>query len=111
MEQSILASTKTVLKVNPEEDFFDDELLQYINSAVSLLAELGAGDGTVVVDDATKVWADLGVAEARLGLIKQFVFLKVRQLFDPPQVGFLQDATEKQLKELEWRIANSPEAA
>lgn len=111
MEQSILVSTKTVLKVNPEETFFDDELLQYINSAISHLGDLGAGDGTFVVSDSSALWGDMGLPAARLGLIKQFVFLKVRQLFDPPSMGFLQDATEKQIKELEWRIANGPEAA
>jgi hypothetical protein len=32
------------------------------------------------------------------------VFLRVRQLFDPPATSFLITAVNDQIKELEWRI-------
>jgi hypothetical protein len=36
--------------------------------------------------------------------VKSYVFLRVRQLFDPPQTSYLIDAMDKQIKELEWRL-------
>ena len=36
--------------------------------------------------------------------VKSYVFLKVRQLFDPPQTSYLITAVEKQIEELEWRL-------
>jgi hypothetical protein len=36
--------------------------------------------------------------------VKSYVFLKVKQLFDPPQTSYLITATEKQIQELEWRL-------
>jgi hypothetical protein len=32
------------------------------------------------------------------------VFLKTRQLFDPPTTSYLIAATERQIQELEWRL-------
>lgn len=108
MEQSILVSTKAVLQLNQEETYFDAELLQYINAAIDHLFDLGVGSGDVVVTSSSDLWESLSLPEGRLGMVKQFVFLKTKQLFDPPTTGFHTEATEKQIRELEWRIANRP---
>ena len=44
------------------------------------------------------------VPSNQLHLIKTYVYLKVRSLFDPPTTGFLITATNDQLKEYEWRL-------
>jgi hypothetical protein len=109
VEQSILLSTKTVMKVNPQETHFDEELLMYINNALSQLGQLGVGDGSLQISDSTAVWADVDAADAQLGMVKQYVFLKVKEQFDAPATGFHLEAANRQLQELTWRITNGPE--
>jgi hypothetical protein len=38
------------------------------------------------------------------------VFLKVRQLFDPPNTSYLIEAMEKQIREFEWRLNTNRES-
>ena len=53
----------------------------------------------------TEVWDDFIVPEDyQYNSVKSYVFLKVRQLFDPPQTSYLIAAVEKQIQELEWRL-------
>ena len=42
--------------------------------------------------------------EMSLFLVRSYVYLRCRLLFDPPSNSFVQTAIEKQISELEWRI-------
>ena len=107
MEQSILTSTKKILGITEDYTVFDLDIITHINTAFSTLAQLGVGpaDG-FMIDDATYLWEDfLGeVPDFQNNSVKSYVFLKVRQLFDPPQTSYLITAVEKQIQELEWRL-------
>lgn len=107
MEQSILTSTKKILGITEDYTVFDLDIITHINTAFSTLAQLGVGpaDG-FMIDDATYMWEDfLGeVPDFQNNSVKSYVFLKVRQLFDPPQTSYLITAVEKQIQELEWRL-------
>jgi hypothetical protein len=37
-------------------------------------------------------------------MVKSYVSMKVRLMFDPPTTGTLTDAINKQISELEWRM-------
>lgn len=108
MEQSILQSTKKVLGLDPSYTVFDLDILTHINAAFVVLTDLGVGPETgFMIEDETAVWTDYQLAvgtEHSLSLIKTYVFLKVRMLFDPPTTSFLIEAMEKQIKEYEWRL-------
>lgn len=108
MEESILISTKQLLGLAPDYTVFDPDVLTYINTAFSVLNQLGVGpvEGFVVLDDSAK-WEDFALlvgSEPSLGLVKTYVFLKVRMLFDPPQTSFLIEAMNNQIQEYEWRL-------
>lgn len=105
MTNSILLSTKEKLGVSPQETGFDSQLIDYINGALSTVAQLGIGppEGYEIVDE-TNEWDDILVSNRHLNAVKSYVFLKVRMLFDPPTTGYLVEAMQKQITELEWRL-------
>jgi hypothetical protein len=105
MEESILKSTKKILGLADNYTQFDQDVITHINAAFSILDQLGVGpDGGFFIDDDTSLWSDYTVPANQLHLIKTYVYLKVRLLFDPPTTSFLIEATTNQLREYEWRL-------
>ena len=101
---SILDSTKKLLSIPLESDYFDHDVLTYINSAFSTLKQLGAKiPSDFYVSDSTSIWDDIGGNPDVVPHIRSYVYLKVRMIFDPP-TGGVKEAYENQIKELEWRI-------
>ncbi|WP_242622704.1 phage head-tail connector protein [Lachnoclostridium sp. Marseille-P6806] len=111
MIDSILDSVKLNLGILPEYTAFDQQLLMSINTAFSVLHQLGIGpkDGYEINDNST-TWAKL-IPKPRLNMIRSYVFLKVKLLFDPPTTSFLLDAYKQQLQEMEWRIRSEIECS
>jgi hypothetical protein len=105
VEQSILISTKKVLGIAEDYTAFDLDIITHINTAFSTLTQLGVGppEGFMIEDEAP-VWADFYADDLQYNAVKSYVFLRVRQLFDPPQTSYLIAATERQIQELEWRL-------
>jgi hypothetical protein len=105
MEPSILTSTKKVLGIAETYTVFDMDILMHINAAFSILNQLGVGpvDGFFIEDESAE-WEDFDVPANQLNLIRTYVFLKVRLLFDPPSTSFLITAMTDQIKEYEWRL-------
>lgn len=105
MEESILTSTKKILGLAEEYTAFDLDVLTHLNAAFSILDQLGVGpEGGFFIDDAATTWDDYLVPPNQLHLVKTYVYLKVRNTFDPPTTSFLIDAMDKQIKEYEWRL-------
>lgn len=101
---SILDSTKKLLNIPLESDYFDHDVLTYINSAFSTLKQLGAKiPSDFYVSDSTSTWDDIGGNPDVIPHIRSYVYLKVRMIFDPP-TGGVKEAYDNQIKELEWRI-------
>ena len=104
MINSILLSTKKPLGLTEEYTVFDQDVLMYINSVFSILAQLGVGPPEgFSIDDETAVWSDFNT-DVRLNTIQSYVYLRVRLLFDPPTTSYLLAAVQEQIKELEWRM-------
>lgn len=105
MEPSVLKSVKKMLGLDPEYSAFDTEIIMFINSAFSSLSQLGIGPSTgFSVEDDQTTWESLSLTTNAVALVRIFIYLKVRMLFDPPATSFLIDAVEKQIKEQEWRL-------
>lgn len=105
MEQSILNSTKKILGIAEDYTVFDLDIITHINTAFSTLAQLGVGPTAgFMINGSEEVWTDFTAEDFQYNSVKSYVFLKVRQLFDPPQTSYLISATEKQIQELEWRL-------
>lgn len=99
---SVLADVKAFNGIAWNNYDFDIELRTYINAALSTLTELGVDTKSYVINQEID-WAQV-FAKDFPEEVKPFIYLKVRQLFDPPQNAFLVSAIDKQLQELAWRI-------
>lgn len=110
MADSILNDTKKMLGVAEEDTAFDIDIIIHINSVFSVLQQLGVGpvDGFMIEDEEDE-WLDYMDADNSYNLIRSYIFLKVRSLFDPPTTSFMLDAMKKQIEEYEWRISTNRE--
>lgn len=105
MEDSILISTKKMLGLAKEYTAFDLDIITYINSVFSNLNQLGIGQvGGISIEDDSLLWSDLDIVQNQLNMVRTYIFLKVRMLFDPPTTSFLIDSMNKQIQEHEWRL-------
>ena len=105
MEQSILTSTKKILGVADDYTVFDLDIITHINAAFSILNQMGIGpDAGFMIEDSRPKWSDYTAPQNQLMLIKTYLYLKVRILFDPPGTSFLIIAYEKQIEEYETRL-------
>src|ERR1700754_629580 len=105
MTDSILTSIKKILGVDEDYEVFDPDIIIYINSAFSTLAQIGVGpvEG-FMIEDKSAVWTTFFGIDPRLNAIKTYVQLRVRMLFDPPQTAYLVEAMKAQINEHEWRL-------
>lgn len=105
MTESILDSVKKSLGLTPDYEVFDADIIMHINSAFSVLNQLGV-DPTVGyrIEDATEQWSDFLGSGIDSSFVKTYVYLKVKLVFDPPTTGFVLTSIERQITELEWRI-------
>lgn len=105
-EESILNNTKKILNIAETDTSFDLDVIVPINSTLSSLNQLGVGPaGGLQIEGSEETWGDLAVPGSWLGLIRTYVFLKVKMIFDPPGTSFHIEAMERQITEHEQRIS------
>lgn len=104
--ESILTSVKKMLGIEESYTHFDDVLILHINSVLSILTQLGVGPSRgFSIEDKHDDWFDfLQGDQTKTEMVKSYVGLKVRLMFDPPQSSFVVDSINRQISELEWRI-------
>lgn len=104
MQESILTSIKKLLGITSDYEHFDADIIMHINSVFMVLMQLGIGpaDGFSITDDSA-VWSDFLSDATWLEMVKSYVYLKVKLIFDPPQSGTVLGSIEKIISEFEWR--------
>ena len=103
MEDSILVSVKKMLGIDSGYDAFDLDIITDINSVFFIMAQMGVGR-QFQIDDANATWSEYLEGREDLAAVKTYMYAKVRQMFDPPTSGILNDALDRTVKELEWRL-------
>ena len=102
---SILDETKKALGIGYEHQEFDVDVIMHINSVFSTLQQLGVGPRTgFSIHDASTLWTAFLPQDTLLNNVRSYMYLRVRMLFDPPATSFTQDAFQKQIDELTWRL-------
>jgi hypothetical protein len=111
MEASILQSTKIKLGISVDQTVFDDEVASYINAAFGKLTQLGIGPlRGFAIEDEGVTWDDYFDAtaeplnEAMKSMIKTYVYLYSRIVFDPPTSSFVLESLKEQILQTEWRL-------
>ena len=107
MEQSILTSIKKILMISEDYEHYDLDIIMHINSVFSVLFQLGVGpqDKQFRISDKTAVWDDfLKANDEVIEMVKTYMGLKLKLIFDPPDTGFVTSAYQDMIKEYEWRL-------
>lgn len=102
---NILNSVKAALGITEDYNHFNPQVLMHINSVFTILDQIGIGPvgGYVVTSDST--WDDFFTDDTvQQELVKSYVYLRVRLLFDPPTTSFVLDSMKRQIEEYEWRL-------
>lgn len=109
VEDSILLSIKKLLGMDPIEfTQYDTDLIIHINTIIEILNQLGVDipEG-FKINDKNALWSDyLNKPEYNdiKDSIKNYIYLRVRLVFDPSTNSSLLNSINDTIKELEWRI-------
>ena len=105
MDDSILTSIKIQLSLMPEEESFDRELVMHINAAFARLTQLGVGpvQGFRIQDDST-TWDEFVTDITQESYCRNYIYLKVRRIFDPPANATLAKVIDEEINELEYLL-------
>ena len=105
MESSILTSIKKLLGIDEEYTVFDADLIIHINSVFTVLKQLGVGPPEgFYIKDKTSTWGEFIPCEQQIELVKSYMYLKVKLMFDPPLSSSVATAYTSQINEYEWRL-------
>lgn len=107
--ESILTSIKKKIGIEGDYDHFDHDILTEINMNLATLFQVGAGSEFYHVVSAEDTWetffSSVGIKDRHvLELIKEYVYIGVRLIFDPPDSSAVMESLKQKKDELEWRI-------
>lgn len=100
---SILGSVR---KLIGSDEYFDTDLIIHINSTFSKLTQMGIGpkEGFSIEDDKSE-WDEFTEDDEMLNMVKSYMILQVRLLFDISTASsYLVETMKQQSAELEWRM-------
>ena len=91
---------------------FDDNLIMFINGALNILTQNGVGPVTGFRITGSETWSDfLQIEHEELyELCKEFIYLDVKMVFDPP-IGSVMDYYKQRKEEVLWRIREQADPA
>ena len=102
---SVLNTTKKLLGLDADDDSFDSDICIGINSAILTLSQLGLeGKEGFIVTNEEQNWSDYLDDNNLLPMVQQYIHLKTKMSFDPPQNSIVCENLKQIITELEWRI-------
>ena len=103
LNESVLLSMMGRLGLSEDDVEYGEDVLQGINGAIVALTQVGVGPpkGFRVTDE-TATWSDFTGNIFLLDVVKDYVYLKTKLVFDPPNGGAL-EAYNKVADEALWR--------
>lgn len=102
--KSILVTIRKMLVGDGNDSSFDNDLITYINSVFAELAQMAAGlPQDFRIEDVTSTWDEYYKGPA-ISMIKDYIVLKTRIVFDPPASNSILEAFKSEADRLEWRI-------
>jgi hypothetical protein len=103
--ESILQSIKKLLGIDANYDAFDGDIAIHINTVFAILNQMNVGPSTgFFINDSTSLWSEYTQEINVANMVKTFVYLKVRLLFDPPTSPSVIESINRTLSELEFRL-------
>lgn len=104
--ESILTSIKKLLGITEEYTHFDQDIIMHINMVFSVLYNMGIGtDYPFTIEDSSTTWNEfIDASPSDKEMIRTYMYLRVKQVFDPPQSSITMESTKNLINELEWRL-------
>lgn len=104
--ESILTSVKKLLGLDKDNTDFDMDVIIHINSAFAILTQLGVGPSEgFSIENEFPIWDDfISSEDKRFRMVKTYVYMKVRLVFDPPTNSSHLQALNDAVDEYEWRL-------
>lgn len=104
--ESILTSVKKLLGLDKDNTDFDMDIIIHINSAFAILTQLGVGPSEgFSIENEFPIWDDfISSEDKRFRMVKTYVYMKVRLVFDPPTNSSHLQALKDAVDEYEWRL-------
>lgn len=103
--ESILTSVKKLLGIDEAYTHFDADLIMHINSVFSILTQLGVGPANgFSIKGKDETWTSFVGDDSKFALVKSYMHLKVKLLFDPPLSSAVIESVNRQISEFEWRL-------
>lgn len=103
--ESILTSIKKLLGIAEEYTQFDTDIIMHINSIFSVLHQLGVGPAECYcIEDKLQTWDEFIQGNANIELVKSYIYLRVKLMFDPSLTSSVTDSMKEQIREYEWRL-------
>ena len=105
---TIKNTIKKMLGVEANYTAFDTDLLFFINSAIMELSQLGVcSPNFQITENGNETWDSLlsdFSNEYLLNSAQNYIYIKTRLIFDPPNSGYVTSALQKELDEITWRL-------
>lgn len=101
---SILQSVKKYVGIHESYNAFDEDIKMHINTAFSVLTQLGVGPSEgYMIEGEDESWDEF-ITTATFSMVKTFIFLSVRLDFDPPASSAVMESMKRRIDELTWRL-------
>lgn len=106
ISESILTSIKKLLGIDENYTHFDADIVMHINSVFSILTQMGVGPANgFSISGKDETWSAFIADRPNIfSLVKSYIYMKVRLLFDPPLSSAAIESINRQISEFEWRL-------
>lgn len=103
MESNVLITIKKLLGGAAESDHFNLDILIQINTAFARAFQLGVFNQPITINESTE-WEEFGLREDILSMLKTFVYLRTKRVFDTPETASMVQVLDEAIKEQEWLL-------
>lgn len=106
MDESIFLNIKRMIGIIYDDDSFDVDLISLINSSIFTLFQIGIGKSNFIVTGPFETWGEYLDREDLIGVVKSYIFMKVRLLFDSESMpSSVIEAYKAEIASIEWRLS------
>ena len=104
MDDTILETVKRMLGIANETTEFDIDIRTNINATFFALHQIGVGPDTPFNIDEDTMWDEFDTQVPK-SMVLDYLYLKTKLIFDPPQSSNVMEAYKDRLSELEFRMS------
>lgn len=105
LETSILKTIRKRIGPSADYDIFDTDLIININSSFARLCQLGVGPSKPFkIESDDEEWDEFRMDPDQISDVQQYIFLKARLVFDPPQNATVVNLIKEEIEKLEWLL-------